>query len=117
LAYYYGKKHPKYQEVPIYLSGCGPENQSLMEFIFPERNETILLPREFGGGLGEVVFKLAHQQPENEVFWYLNNQFIGTTQQFHELALTPDPGEYVLSVMDEKGSRLEQRISVKLASE
>ena len=117
LAYYYGKKHPEYKETPPFLSSCSPVNHPFMQFIFPERNETILLPREFGGGLGEVVFKLAHQQPENEVFWYLNNQFLGTTQQFHELALTPEPGEYVLSVMDEKGNRLEQQILVKLASE
>ena len=117
LAHYYGKKHPEYREVPPFLKGCDPQNQPLMQFIFPKKNETILLPREFGGGLGEVVFSLAHQQPENEVFWYLDNQFLGTTQEFHELALTPEPGDYLLSVMDEKGNRLEQRIQVKLASD
>ncbi|NKI31770.1 penicillin-binding protein 1C [Muricauda sp. DJ-13] len=117
LAYYYGKKHPEYRETPSFLPGCQTELNPLMQFIFPEKNETILLPREFGGGVGEVVFKLAHQQPTTVIFWYLDDQFIGTTNEFHELAFTPEPGDYLLSVIDEKGNRLEQRIKVGLASE
>ena len=115
-AWYYGKKHPEYRDVPRFMSHCRPEFKSSMQFIFPERNEAILLPKEFDGGLGEVVFKLAHQQPRTEVFWYLDDRYIGTTREFHELALTPEPGEYILSVMDEQGNRLTQNIRVSTAS-
>lgn len=116
LAWYYGKKHPEYRDAPPFLAGCRPALKPVMEFIFPGKKETVLLPKEFGGGLGEVVFKLAHQQAGTAVFWYLNDEFLGTTEEFHELALTPDPGEYVLSVMDEKGNSLAQNIRIELAS-
>lgn len=117
LGHYYAKNQPDYLEKPPFLSGCEAEELQLMQFIFPHQNETILLPKELGGGLGEVVFKLAHQKPENEVFWYLDNQFLGSTQQFHELALTPEPGTYVLSVMDALGNRMSQNISIERASD
>ena len=116
LAYYYQKKHPEYREAPPLMPGCESLGQPLMQFIFPKANETILLAKDFNGKLGEVVFKLAHQQPDNEVYWYLDGNYLGSTIQFHELAISPEPGTYRLTVMDARGHSLAQRITVGWAS-
>lgn len=115
-AYYYGKKHPEYREVPPYLPGCSPESGPVMEFVFPKKNETVLIPRELGGNLGQVIFVLAHQQPWQKVYWYLDDRFLGTTEQFHELSVSPEPGIYMLTVMDSEGHRLQEEITIEMAS-
>ena len=43
-----------------------------MEFIFPKKNETILLPKDFDENVNDVIFKLAHRSPETTVYWYLD---------------------------------------------
>ena len=87
-----------------------------MEFIFPKKNETIVLPKNFEETLNEVVFTLAHRSSESTVYWYLDQEFMGTTHTFHELALQPKPGQYTLTVVDEEGNELSQHISITLAS-
>ena len=87
-----------------------------MEFIFPKKNEVILLPKNFDEHLNEVVFKLAHRSSETTVYWYLNENYIGSTQTFHEIALTPKPGNYVLTATDQEGNEVKQAIEVLEAS-
>jgi penicillin-binding protein 1C len=72
-----------------------------------------VLPKDFDETINEVVFKLAHRSPETIVYWYLDSEFIGTTQTFHELAIAPKPGEYILSVMDQDGNELRQKVVIK----
>lgn len=115
MEYYYAPLHPEYEPLPPYLSGCGDYGREPMAFLYPKRKETVLVPREFGGQLGKVVFKLAHQHPETEVFWYLNDTFLGSTKQFHELAVTPSPGDYLLTAMDALGNRIQEHISIQYA--
>jgi penicillin-binding protein 1C len=33
------------------------------------------------------VVKLAHRSPETIVYWYLNENYLGSTKTFHEIAL------------------------------
>lgn len=113
LEYYYAPLHPEYQTLPPFKSECLQEGEHKMEFIYPKKNEEILLPKDFDEKINEVVFKLAHRSPEIIVYWYLDSEFIGTTQTFHELSIAPKPGEYVLSVMDQGGNELRQKAVIK----
>ncbi|MFK5983444.1 MAG: penicillin-binding protein 1C [Flavobacteriaceae bacterium] len=113
LEYYYAPLHPEYKPLPPFKNNCLQENEALLSFIYPKRNEDILLPKDFDETVNEVVFKLAHRSPETIVYWYLDSKFIGTTQTFHELAIAPKPGEYILSVMDQDGNELRQKLVIK----
>ena len=113
LEYYYAPLHPEYKPLPPFKSGCLQENEALISFIYPKRNEEVLLPKNFDETVNEVVFKLAHRSPETIVYWYLDSEFIGTTQTFHELSVAPKPGEYMLSVMDQDGNELRQKVVIK----
>lgn len=116
MEYYYASKHPEYIAQPPFRWDCLQDGDQKIEFIFPKRNEAIVLPKNFNETINEVVFSLAHRIPESTVYWYLDEQFIGTTHTFHELAFKPEPGGYTLTAIDEEGNEISQKISVTLAS-
>ncbi len=116
LEYYYAPLHPEYKFLPEFDPGCLQEGELKMEFIFPKKNEAIILPKDFDEKLNEVVFKLAHYAPEKVVYWYLNSDFIGMTETFHEIAISPEPGIYILTVMDHDGNELKQKLEIQRAS-
>jgi len=114
--YYYANLHPEYNSLPPFKEDCMRNGESLMQFIFPKKNETILLSRDFDTAVNEVVFKLAHRIPESKIYWYLNQTFLGVTDTFHELAVQPIPGNYVLTAVDEEGNEVRQQIEIGTAS-
>ncbi len=113
LEYYYAPLHPEYNPLPIFKESCLQVGEQKMEFIYPKKNEEILLPKDFDETINNVIFKLAHRSPETTIYWYLDSEFIGTTETFHEIAISPKPGEYMLSVMDQDGNELRQKVIIK----
>ncbi len=117
IEYYYSTSNPNYKPLPVYLQGCYISESQLMEFIYPKKNEEVLLPKDLGNSKTEIIFKLAHQRADSMVYWYLDETYIGTTESFHELINQAKSGEYVLTVVDDQGNRIQQKVSVKRASE
>ncbi|MDT0555679.1 penicillin-binding protein 1C [Patiriisocius hiemis] len=116
MEYYYAPLHPEYKPLPPFKNDCLQEGERTMDFIFPKKNETILLAKNFEENTNEVIFKLAHRDPETKVYWYLDDTFVGTTETFHELAIVPKLGEYVLSATDQEGNEVSQKIAIDFAS-
>ncbi|MBW2960233.1 penicillin-binding protein 1C [Mesonia aestuariivivens] len=113
MEYYYASKHPEYKNIPPFKSGCLKEGEQLMQFIYPKRNEAILLPKNFKEQTNPVVFKLAHHNPNTTVYWYLDKKFITTTQTFHELLYEPEPGKHSLTATDQEGNSITQEILIE----
>ncbi len=113
--FYYAPQHPEYRQEPPFNQDCFRESANKMAFIFPVKNETVLLPKNFDERISDVVFKLAHHDPDATVYWYLDTEFIGVTQTFHELSVSPKPGDYTLTVMDQQGNVLKQHIQIRKA--
>ena len=116
IEYYYAVSNPSYKSPPPYLEGCNAIENQLMEFIYPKPNETVLLPKDLGNSTTEIIFKLAHQRPETNIHWYLDETYIATTTNFHELIYQAKPGEYILTAVDDNGNRIQQTIELQLAS-
>lgn len=117
LEYYYASSNPNYKPLPPYLEGCSALENNLMEFIYPKRNEAVLLPKDLGEKSMEIILKLAHQQSNAIIYWYLDELFIGKTENFHELVLPIDAGEYMLTAVDNQGNRIQQVVEVRSASD
>ncbi len=111
--YYYKRNTAAYRSLPPYRSDCSKETQEKMDFIFPKSNASFYLPKGFDGKMNEVVLKIAHTNPEIQIFWYMDERFIGVTSQFHEMPIKPSPGEHVITVLDEKGNELKRTIEIK----
>lgn len=117
IEYYYATSNTNYKSLPPYLNGCSTLENQLMEFIYPKKNETVLLPRDLGNNSSETIFKLAHQRPETPIHWYLDETYIGSTTDIHELIYTAKPGQYLLTAVDENGNRVQQMLRLQMASE
>ncbi|MCR9226021.1 MAG: penicillin-binding protein 1C [Flavobacteriaceae bacterium] len=116
LEYYYASSYPNYTPLPPYLDGCSALENNLMEFIYPKRNEAVLLPKDLGNKTSEIILKLAHRQSNAIIYWYLDELFIGKTENFHELILPVEAGEYMLTAVDNQGNRIQQVVEVRSAS-
>ena len=117
IEYYFALTNPNYKQLPPYLNNCSATEHQLMEFIYPKKNETVLLPKDMGKTHSDIILKLAHQQSKAIVFWYLNELYVGKTENFHELVLNISPGDYTITAVDNLGNRIQQRVQVRWASE
>lgn len=111
--FYYKNKDATYKALPSYRSDCHRESQSSMDFIFPKANSSVYLPKGFEGKKNELILKIAHSNPETRVFWYIDQEYIGTTIQFHEIAILPTPKKHLITVIDEHGNELKRWIEIK----
>jgi len=103
-----------FETPPPLHPNCGEvtDERELMEFIFPRKNERILLPKSFDGTNEEVVLQLAHSK-NTEVHWYIDERYLTTTTELHETSIHLQPGRYQISVVDEKGHFLKQDVLVE----
>ena len=112
IEYYYAAKHPEYKQPPPFHPDCSFMGELPMAFIYPKNNEGVILPKNFDSTVNEVIFKIAHRNPDAKVYWYLDKTFVGETESFHELALAPQEGSYVLTIVDEEGNEVKKSIEI-----
>ena len=112
--YYYRQKNPFYRILPPLRSDCisSSESQRSMDIIYPPQQAKIFIPLELDGAEGEVIFKAAHRNQGAQLFWHINDVFITSTQNFHEISIRPPAGFHTLTVVDESGETIKRRFEV-----
>lgn len=110
--WYYKKYNANYLELPPLRIDCSTEMTAMMDFIFPKNNSKISLVKNEDEIINPIVFKLAHTRPETKIFWYLDEEYIATTEVFHEIALTPKIGKHLITVVDQSGNELQCNIEI-----
>lgn len=106
-ANYYAVNQPEYESMPAWDPKCIKETDGQsMKMIYPQHQSTLYIPIDRDGKPGEIVFKLAHRNPETIVYWHLDETYIGSTQRFHEYGLNTAPGKHQLTLIDETGNEL-----------
>ncbi len=113
MEHYYQNRHADYLTLPPLKPGCFHENEKIMDFIYPKENSIVTLAKDFDGETGGLVLKVAHSTPDTTVFWYLDQQLIGQTRQFHELNIIPEKGIHTITVVDMLGNEIKRSITVK----
>jgi penicillin-binding protein 1C len=114
MEYYYKVRHRDYKILPPFSPACFDEQDAYrpMDLIYPKNNAKVYIPIEIDGKRGKAVFNAAHRDPKAKIFWHLDNEYISTTVEFHQLALSPPAGRHVITLLDEKGNRLVQNFEV-----
>ncbi len=114
MEHYYKEKHPNYEVLPPFRADCQENGvEQPMQLIYPRQLTEIFVPVGLDGKIGRTVFKVAHRHPEQKIFWHIDNEYIGSTQSFHEMALNPTIGKHILTLVDEDGYRLVQRFVIR----
>jgi len=112
MEFYYKTKNPFYKTLPKFRSDCLGNNSISMQFIYPKENTTIFLPKDFDGNTNELVLKMAHSKPQTTLFWYVDAQFIGTTKDIHDMAILPQVGKHIITVVDAFGNEAKRWIEI-----
>lgn len=104
--WYYKQHHPEYKPLPPFKSGCGEDIRSQMQFIYPQMNAKVYLPKQLDGSKGNVTFELVHSNQKAAVYWHLDNTYLTMTQDFHKITFLPNPGKHSMTVVDSEGNSL-----------
>ena len=113
MEYYYKIKNSDYRSLPPFKSGCmlGGGNTA-MELIYPKNGAVVYIPLELDGTRGKIVLNAAHRNQNSKIYWHVDNEYIATTTNYHQLAVSPAPGKHTLTLVDENGERLVQNFTV-----
>ncbi|MDR2145257.1 MAG: penicillin-binding protein 1C [Tannerella sp.] len=111
--WYYKQHHPEYKTLPTFLKGCGENSNNPMQFIYPQGNTVVHLPKQLDGSEGEITFELAHNNSLATVFWHLNSDYLGTTQDIHKFTFRPSHGKHSLTVVDNEGNTISIAVTVE----
>ncbi len=113
MEYFYRQKHPEYKILPPFAPGCSDDKKiPVIEFIYPSPGVKIFIPRDQTGSLTRIIPEVAHRNPQKKIFWHLDEKYIGTTTFIHQVEILAEPGEHVLTVVDEDGNSLNCRFSI-----
>lgn len=117
IAFYYQKKHSEYKAMPNWRADClnFMTAQSPISFIYPHKNTQVYLPITLSGNRTNMISELAHQYAGSIVYWYLDQEYLGKTQQIHQMEMSPSLGKHELLVVDEEGNQ--QTLSFKVLSQ
>ncbi len=112
MEYYYRQKHAAYKPLPLFRQGCTESSTKTLDIIYPEEGANIYVPLEVSGERGRTVFTATHRGNGNKIFWHLDEQYIGTTVQFHQMAVNPAPGSHTITVVDEGGESITRHFEI-----
>ncbi|MDO5979129.1 penicillin-binding protein 1C [Flavivirga spongiicola] len=112
MAYYYKTKNPFYKPLPKFRSDCLGAHTVSMEFIYPKENNSIFLPKDFDEKTNDLILRIAHSKPESTLFWYIDDTFIGSTKDIHDIAIIPKQGTHMITVVDEFGNEVKRRFEI-----
>ena len=106
MEWYYRPHHPEY-------SGPRERQDAVMEFIYPSSGATLSFPPQLSGEAPGAVFRLAHRNPGNTVWWHLDGSYVAETTMIHTLRLAPSPGPHILTAVDQDGNTVSVRFTVR----
>jgi penicillin-binding protein 1C len=113
MEYYYKQKNADYKILPPFKTGCEfAETGKVIEIIYPQPDAKIYVPLEVSGQKGKTIFTAAHRRSGAKIFWSLDDNFIGTTQNFHQMALDPLPGIHIITLVDENGLSVSRQFEI-----
>ncbi len=110
MEWFYKTKNADYISLPPYMENCSPLEEDLklsnMQIIYPHHNLRIFVPVEIDGKKGSTVFEVTHRVANSTIFWYMDELFLGETQNIHKLELSPVKGKHILTLVDENGEKI-----------
>ena len=113
MEFYYKQRNADYKILPPLKPGCAfAETGKAMEIIYPQADAKIYVPLEISGEKGKTVFTAAHRRAGAKIFWTLDDEFVGTTQNFHQIALNPAPGKHIITLVDENGVTISRQFEI-----
>ena len=113
--YYYRRAHAEYRPLPALRADCQATRAAAVprwRCCIRIRMRTCSSPSELDGQRGRTVFEAVHRRRDATVYWHLDGRYLGETHTFHQQSLDIDPGEHILTLVDDEGERVARRFQV-----
>ena len=105
MEYYYKQQHPEYIPMPEITSSTTAVAEDAFHFIYPANGSIVAPAKQLDGTRGNIVCKIAHTSATAELFWHLDDSYIGSTTNVHNKPILPAPGYHTLTAVDSYGNR------------
>jgi penicillin-binding protein 1C len=83
-----------------------------MACLYPNAGSVVYVPIDLDGRRGRVVLEATHRDPSATVYWHIDDEYVGMTNEIHQLSVAPSPGWHRLTLVDEAGERIVRRFQV-----
>ena len=114
MEWFYKKHSPLYRPLPAFYPGCGSAHpDEVMAFVYPKSDAKVSIPIGIRGDRQQVIFEIAHRNPQKTIYWNFNDDFLGTTRLNHQMPIDVEKGTYRLRCVDEDGVELIRKIVVQ----
>ncbi len=110
---YYKSRDPFYKSLPPYKENCENQDEDVLQIIYPEDYAQIFLPRDISSETKKVVFKAVHRDSEAEIYWFIDNEFVCKTKDFHEISVVPRKGRHILNITDNNGISVSRHFTIR----
>jgi penicillin-binding protein 1C len=115
-ATYYRRYHADYMTPPEIDPSCqghiAMNIKDRMSIIYPYPNSKIYLPIDLNEQKKGSVFTIAHSRPNAVVYWHIDDQFLGSTTDFHSQIVNLKVGKHLLTISDQFGNQVSTRFEV-----
>lgn len=112
-SYFYMKYHPAYQPLPPLRKDClQSEGKGMIAILYPAPQTKVYLPIGLDQKRGAVLLQAVHREESRTLFWHVDNDYIGSTEIFHEQSVKLTPGKHTLIVIDENGNSVQRSFEV-----
>jgi penicillin-binding protein 1C len=116
MEYHYATKNIGYKKVPPWAPKCATLDNP-MAIVFPRDQADIFLPVDLSGNKGRIVFEATHRERDMLIHWHLDDMYMGTTSDIHQLEVAPPKGVHVMTIVDQYGNRRAHRFNVESRKE
>lgn len=115
--FYWRQHHSEYKSLPPWRNDCladllQVDEDQPIELVYPNEESRIYIPMDLDGKRSRIILKAVHRNPSAQLYWHLDDEFLGATKVFHEREAALEPGLHKLLLVDKQGYRLERRFRV-----
>lgn len=116
--WFFKKYHLLDKIVPPYRLDCqatAPNaTRRSLAFLSPSQQDLkIYVPTDLDEEKSRVVFEAVHKGAASSLlYWHLDDEYVGSTHEFHQLGLNPKAGKHTITIVSEEGESLTCRFEV-----
>jgi len=78
-------------------------NDNELEIIYPQNDIKIFIPRDVSGVIQNIK-AMAVSKKNAKLYWYIDDKFLGTTIDKHEILFVTTSGKHKITVIDDNGN-------------
>lgn len=92
--------------IPPHNPNCSTlQTKNILKITYPTNGAKIFIPRDIGGITQKLNLKVSHLNENSKVYWYIDDKFLGLTENTHSKSIEVKRGNHNLSVVDENGNK------------